>query len=582
MVALREVSPIRLEDHLVQEQRECKLIPSRQLARTIGILAGEGAVKFPKWVQQIDGIAPFLGDLSRTQWPATLNAFHPWIKAEPDCLWGFLEGFFEIRGDIETGLPRRRIRFHTKCPLIKQELRSLLQKAGVGNPVIQKRGVFIGKISDIKTIARHIHSDNPKKESMLAFYRTYINRQPRVKNPSLDDILAEWKRIKDMIGRDLTSREVRRWKKEGRTLYSEIVYAARLGGSFPIARETLDKLLEHRDGKEIVPASPSEDKNVQEAKAFVLQNQISVVIFEAGEHSVESGNVPLLTAEQEVLLAKQMQRQKAFMEWAKARVEEAVSKGIKNIGAEKLLKDAKNSYEKARNHFIEANLRLVRSIAKRYINRRLPFEDLVQEGNIGLMRAVDKFDWRKGYKFSTYATWWIRQAISRAIYDQSQIIRKPVYVWNDRSRINKISGLLTQKLGREPSLDELAQELGEDPINLHEKLSAMDREPTSLDIPVEEEGDQALSDLVAVEDNTSDKAEKIVFSGEVIEMLKVLIPREQRILRGRFGLDGGGERTLEELGRYYGVSRERIRQIQEEALEKLRRNEIVRKLNDEV
>lgn len=495
MVAIREVSPIRLGDHLVQEQRECKPIPSRQLARIIGLLAGEGAVRFPKWVQKMDEVAPFLGDLSRTQWPATINALHPWIKDEPDCLWGFLEGFFEIRGEVETRLPRRRIRFHTNYPLIQQELRSLLQKAGVRNPVIQKEGIFIGKIIDIKTIAWHIHSDNPKKESMLAFYRTYINRQPRVKNPSLDDILAEWERIKTAKGKDPIANEVRRLKIEGKTPYSRDVYINRLGGSFPAAREILNKLLEHRNGDRDTP--------------FTLPNQGDpVVVFEAGEHSVESENVPLLTAEQEVLLAQKMEREKTFMEWAKARVEEAVSKGIRNIGAEKLFKDAKNSYEEARNHFIEANLRLVRSIAKRYMGMGLPFEDLVQEGNIGLMRAVDKFDYRKGYKFSTYATWWIRQAVSRAVRDQSRIIRKPVHAWEEESRINRALGSLTQKLGREPGLEELAQELGEYPINLSEKLLAMDREPMSFDIPVGEDGDQTLGDIVAVEDNTSSREEK--------------------------------------------------------------------------
>ncbi len=348
----------------------------------------------------------------------------------------------------------------------------------------------------------------------------------------------------------------------------------------------LNKLLEEKNN---VLTLSSANKDVQEAEAFALSNQNLVVVFDSDEQGVdlepgfiEFGHRDLLTAEQEITLAKQIEKQKIFIEEAKAKIEDASGRGTLNIDAEKSFIEAKDSYEKARNHFIEANFRLVRSIVNKYINRGMPFADLIQEGNIGLMRAVDKFDYRKGYRFSTYATWLIRQAITRAIHDQSQVIRKPVHIWEERNRINRVSEVLTQKLGRDPRLDELAQELDEDPADLYEKLSRMNREPISLDLPVGEDGDQTLGEFVVDKDDVSEEVVETVFNDEVNNILNSLSPRERRILKERYGLDGGRARTLEDVGKEFGVTRERIRQIEKKALERLRRNRKAIRLKDEL
>ena len=261
----------------------------------------------------------------------------------------------------------------------------------------------------------------------------------------------------------------------------------------------------------------------------------------------EIGKVPLLSAEEEIELAKRMEQ----------------------------------GDEEAKKRLCEANLRLVVSIAKRYVGRGMLFLDLIQEGNLGLIKAVDKFDWRKGYKFSTYATWWIRQAITRSIADQARTIRIPVHMVETINKLIRISRQLLQEYGREPTPEEIAVEMDISEEKVREILKIA-QEPVSLETPIGEEEDSHLGDFIPDDDVPvpADAAAFSMLKEQLIEVLDTLTEREQKVLRLRFGLDDGRARTLEEVGKKFDVTRERIRQIEAKALRKLRHPSRSKKLKD--
>jgi RNA polymerase primary sigma factor len=347
------------------------------------------------------------------------------------------------------------------------------------------------------------------------------------------------------------------------------IYNAVIEAGIPlIINETGDQL-EDKPGSEKqisedvdYSSSPSEEDTLQ----HVESNEMILLYVR------EATRVPLLTKEEEVELAERIERGRiAQQELARGNVSQRRIKELRLI-----IQDG----WQAREHLIRANARLVISIAKRYTNRGVPFLDLVQEGNIGLMRAAKKFEFRRGYKFSTYATWWVRQAITRAIAEQSRTIRLPVHMSDQILRMKRVQHQLQQSMGRIPSNEELAEAL-EVPMEKLEYMTEVSQQPVSLQSPIREDEDESLGEFIedANAPDPEESAIKLVMDSDLKDILRDLPPRELRVLQLRFGLDSGQSLTLNEVGRKMGITRERVRQLESQALSRLRSPEVKGKLH---
>ncbi|MBE6030382.1 MAG: RNA polymerase sigma factor RpoD [Clostridiales bacterium] len=358
---------------------------------------------------------------------------------------------------------------------------------------------------------------------------------------------------------------VERARAKGKITFREV---SDLLESVDLDKDQIDEVYDSLSamGIEVVSEVEPDDFEIIDMEAEGVDDSEDIIVDESGEIDIEAslpkgiavddpvrmylkeiGKVPLLTAEEEIELAKRMEA----------------------------------GDDEAKKQLCEANLRLVVSIAKRYVGRGMLFLDLIQEGNLGLIKAVDKFDYRKGYKFSTYATWWIRQAITRSIADQARTIRIPVHMVETINKLIRISRQLLQEYGREPTPEEIAKEMDISEEKVREILKIA-QEPVSLETPIGEEEDSHLGDFIPDEDVPA-PAEAAAFSmlkEQLVEVLDTLTEREQKVLKLRFGLEDGRARTLEEVGKTFDVTRERIRQIEAKALRKLRHPSRSKKLKD--
>ncbi|MBQ1946592.1 MAG: RNA polymerase sigma factor RpoD [Clostridia bacterium] len=373
-------------------------------------------------------------------------------------------------------------------------------------------------------------------------------------------------------------------KSKGVMTYDEIITKL---ATIEIDPEQFDMVLETleamgveviRDADSVEPSAaalasePEEELDLSMPEGISIDDPVRMYLKEIGK-------VPLLTADEEIDIAMRMERGDS--------AKETLEKGVNEQGAE-LTEEEKKTMQsyiddgtQAKRMLAEANLRLVVSIAKRYVGRGMLFLDLIQEGNLGLIKAVEKFDYRKGYKFSTYATWWIRQAITRAIADQARTIRIPVHMVETINKLIRVSRQLLQEYGREPTPEEIAKTMNISESKVREIIKIA-QEPVSLETPIGEEEDSHLGDFISDDDTPapSEVASHALMREQLWDVLDTLTPREEKVLRLRFGLDDGNQRTLEEVGREFKVTRERIRQIEAKALRKLRHPSRSKKLKD--
>ena len=373
-------------------------------------------------------------------------------------------------------------------------------------------------------------------------------------------------------------------KAKGTMTYDEIITKLSTTDIDPDQFDTVLETLEAMGVEVIRDANSAEGPQTPEAAPEIDDIDLSMPEGISIDDPVrmylkEIGKVPLLSADEEINIAMRMEKG----DEAKQMLESGINADGKPLTDEekKQCQAAIDDGTQAKRLLAEANLRLVVSIAKRYVGRGMLFLDLIQEGNLGLIKAVEKFDYRKGYKFSTYATWWIRQAITRAIADQARTIRIPVHMVETINKLIRVSRQLLQEYGREPTPEEIAKAMGISEAKVREIIKIA-QEPVSLETPIGEEEDSHLGDFIPDDDAPApaEAASHALMREQLWDVLNTLTPREEKVLRLLFGLDDGNQRTLEEVGREFKVTRERIRQIEAKALRKLRHPSRSKKLKD--
>ena len=373
-------------------------------------------------------------------------------------------------------------------------------------------------------------------------------------------------------------------KAKGTMTYDEIITKLSTTDIDPDQFDTVLETLEAMGVEVIRDANSAEGPQTPEAAPEIDDIDLSMPEGISIDDPVrmylkEIGKVPLLSADEEINIAMRMEKG----DEAKQMLESGINADGKPLTDEekKQCQAAIDDGTQAKRLLAEANLRLVVSIAKRYVGRGMLFLDLIQEGNLGLIKAVEKFDYRKGYKFSTYATWWIRQAITRAIADQARTIRIPVHMVETINKLIRVSRQLLQEYGREPTPEEIAKAMGISEAKVREIIKIA-QEPVSLETPIGEEEDSHLGDFIPDDDAPApaEAASHALMREQLWDVLNTLTPREETVLRLRFGLDDGNQRMLEEVGREFKVTRERIRQIEAKALRKLRHPSRSKKLKD--
>ena len=443
--------------------------------------------------------------------------------------------------------------------------------------------------------------ESPQANSQPQGEKPQANNQPQKKNDTISGEKLEAGKIELMKvvagvqGAEKLAELLDRGKKKGKLSSSELMDVLE---ELDLESEQLDKIYDTMEnmgidtsGEDYLPELVDDVPPLEEIEEIpeeeIVDPNTLVDSFGIDDpvrmYLKEIGKVNLLTPEEEVQLAQDMgagdaaKSQMEELEAAKARGEEVSL----TPEEDKALKRAVKRGETAKQRLAEANLRLVVSIAKRYVGRGMLFLDLIQEGNLGLIKAVEKFDYTKGYKFSTYATWWIRQAITRAIADQARTIRIPVHMVETINKVIRVSRQLLQELGHDPSPEEISEEMNM-PVDKVREILKIAQEPVSLETPIGEEEDSHLGDFIPDEDASepSEAASYTLLKEQLIDVLDTLTPREEKVLKLRFGLEDGRTRTLEEVGKEFNVTRERIRQIEAKALRKLRHPSRSKKLKD--
>ncbi len=429
--------------------------------------------------------------------------------------------------------------------------------------------------------------DNTTGEMILEKKETQADIQARMETGKIEIM----KVVEGIPGAEKLAELIERGKKKGKLSSSELLDVLE---DMELGTDQMDKIYDTLEnlgidtvGEDYMPeladtAEPPVEEMEEITEEEIVDPNSLIDNFGTDDpvrmYLKEIGKVNLLTSEEEVELAQAMTAGNAAQEQLdelKVSGEEIPEELRREL--EKTIKKG----EKARQRLAEANLRLVVSIAKRYVGRGMQFLDLIQEGNLGLIKAVEKFDYVKGFKFSTYATWWIRQAITRAIADQARTIRIPVHMVETINKVIRVSRQLLQELGHDPTAEEIAEEMNMPAERVREILKIA-QEPVSLETPIGEEEDSHLGDFIPDED-ASEPAEAASFTllkEQLVEVLSTLTPREEKVLKLRFGIEDGRTRTLEEVGKEFNVTRERIRQIEAKALRKLRHPSRSKKLKD--